>query len=215
MRPILLDLDDTLVDDHRSTTVALEAFVETHRALLGDRARVALLQEWRAVFSKHWVRYERGEVSFLDQRRARVREFLDKDFTDAGADQAFLPYLEAYEASWRLLPGVEEFLERSADIPKVILTNGDREQQLRKVAATGLSSHLLAVITPEDSGYWKPNHGMFLAGARCLGVAPSRCIMVGDDPIRDIAPARELGMTCFEVRRGRWRDAFEGVLSAG
>jgi putative hydrolase of the HAD superfamily len=214
VRPILLDLDDTLVDDHGSTAVAFDAFVKIHRAFLDERDAGALLLEWRTVFTKHWARHERGEVSFMDQRRARVREFLGKHFTDAEADQAFLPYLEAYEASWQLLPGVAEFLARSADVPKVILTNGDRRQQLRKVAATGLSSHVLAVITPEDSGYWKPNHEMFLAGARCLGVIPNECIMVGDDPVRDIAPARELGMTCFEVKRGRSRDAFDGALSA-
>jgi len=214
VRPLLLDLDDTLVDDHSSTSVAFDAFVEAHPALLDDRDMVALLHEWRVVFARHWVRYERGEVSFLDQRRARVREFLGSDFTDAEADQALLPYLEAYEASWQLLPGVREFLERAADIPKVILTNGNRQQQLRKVAATGLSSHVLAVITPEDAGCWKPAHGMFFAGARCLGVAPNGCIMVGDDPVRDIAPARALGMTCFQVERGRWGQAFERALGA-
>jgi len=214
VRPILLDLDDTLVDDLGSTAVAFDAFVKIHRASLDDRDVGALLLEWRTVFTKHWTRHERGEVYCLDQRRARVREFLGKHFTDAEADQALLPYLQAYEASWQLLPGVAEFLARSVDIPKVILTNGERQQQLRKVAATGLSSHVLAVITPEDSGYWKPNHGMFLAGARCLGATPNECIMVGDDPVRDIAPARELGMTCFEIKRGRWREAFDGALSA-
>ena len=68
----------------------------------------------RTVFAKHWVRHERGELSFVEQRRARVREFLGIDFTDAEADQALLPYLHAYEASWQLVPGVHEFLERSA-----------------------------------------------------------------------------------------------------
>lgn len=211
---MLVDLDDTLVDDHGSTAVAFEAFVESHRALLSDRDVPGLLLEWRKVFMKHWIRHERGEVSFQEQRRARVREFLGKDLTDSEADQALLPYVKAYEASWQLLPGVREFLERSAHIPKVILTNGDRQQQLRKVIATGLLSHVMSVITPEDSGYWKPHHGMFLAGARCLGVPASTCIMVGDDPVRDIAPARELGMVCFEVKRGRWHEAFEGALSA-
>jgi putative hydrolase of the HAD superfamily len=214
MRPILLDLDDTLVDDTKSTIIAFDVFIETHRALLNDRDVAALLIEWRAVFAKHWLRYERGELSFVGQRRARVREFLGNDLTDAEADQALLPYLQTYEASWQLLPGVREFLERSASIPKVILTNGDRQQQLRKVTATGLLSHVAAVITPEDSGHWKPSPEMFLAGARCLNVAPSTCIMIGDDPIRDIAPARELGMACFEVKRGRWQEAFEGALSA-
>jgi putative hydrolase of the HAD superfamily len=214
MRPILLDLDDTLVDDTKSTTIAFDVFIETHRALLDDRDVATLLIEWRTVFAKHWVRHERGELSFVGQRRARVREFLGNDFTDAEADQALLPYLQAYEASWQLLPGVREFLERSASIPKVILTNGDRQQQLRKVSATGLLSHVAAVITPEDSGHWKPSPEMFLAGAQYLDVAPSTCIMIGDDPIRDIAPARELGMACFEVKRGRWHEAFEGALSA-
>jgi putative hydrolase of the HAD superfamily len=214
MRPILLDLDDTLVDDTKSTTIAFDVFIETHRALLDDRDVATLLIQWRTVFAKHWVRHERGELSFVGQRRARVREFLGNDFTDAEADQAFLPYLQTYEASWQLLPGVREFLERSASIPKVILTNGDRQQQLRKVTAMGLLSHVAAVITPEDSGHWKPNPEMFLAGAQYLNVAPSTCIMIGDDPIRDIAPARELGMACFEVKRGRWHEAFEGALSA-
>ena len=214
MRPLLLDLDDTLVDDHGSTAAAFDAFVQTHRALLDDREGPGLLAEWRSVFMKHWVRHERGEVSFQEQRRARVREFLAKDFTDAEADHAFLPYLRAYEASCQLLPSVREFLDRSAHIPKVIVTNGNRQQQLHKVVVTGLLPHVVAVITPEDAGCWKPDHGMFLAGARCLGVAPSTCIMIGDDPVRDIAPARELGMVCFEVKRGLWHEAFEGALSA-
>jgi putative hydrolase of the HAD superfamily len=214
VRPILLDLDDTLVDDQRSTAIAFEAFVDTHRTLLNGREPARLLLDWRNVFAKHWVRHERGEVSFQEQRRARVREFLRKDLTDVEADEALLPYLKAYEASWQLLPGVGEFLVHAAHIPKVILTNGNRQQQLRKLAVTGLLSHVATVITPEDSGYWKPDHGMFLAGARSLGVPPKRCIMVGDDPVRDIAPARELGMACFRVERGRWHEAFERALSA-
>jgi hypothetical protein len=55
---------------------------------------------------------------------------------------------------------------------------------------------------------------VFLTGARRLGAAPDKCIMIGDDPVRDIAPARELGMVCFEVKRGSWHEAFEGALSA-
>lgn len=214
MRPILLDLDDTLVDDHGSTAVAFGAFVADHRALLGRRDIASLQLEWRAVLAKHWVRYERGELSFQEQRRARVREFLGSDLSDTDADQAFASYLRAYEASWQLLPNVREFLERSPTIPKVILTNGDRQQQLRKVVATGLLPHVTAVVTPEDCGYWKPRPEMFLAGARCHGAAPSTCIMIGDDPVRDIAPARALSMACFRVERDRWHEAFEGALSA-
>ena len=43
MRPILVDLDDTLVDDTKSTTIAFDAFIETHRALVDDRGVATLL----------------------------------------------------------------------------------------------------------------------------------------------------------------------------
>jgi putative hydrolase of the HAD superfamily len=214
MRSILLDLDDTLIDDHGATACAFAALVEAHRALLGHREEAELLAEWRTVSDRHWIRYERGELSYLEQRRVRAREFLGRDLTDAEADEALLPYVLTYQASWRPLPGVVEFFKRSAGIQKVIVTNGQREQQLRKLAATDLLAHVAAVITPEDCGYWKPRHEVFLAGVRRLEATPSRCIMIGDDPVRDIAPAQELGMACFLVERGRSHAAFEGALSA-
>jgi FMN phosphatase YigB (HAD superfamily) len=54
---------------------------------------------------------------------------------------------------------------------------------------------------------------VFLAAVRRIDATPSRCIMIGDDPVRDIAPARELGMACFLVERHRSNEAFEGALS--
>ncbi len=143
MRPVLLDLDDTLIDDRRSTAVAFEAFVHAHRARLEDQPFPALLELWRQALQQYWVQYERGELSFAEQRRMRIRSFLGGNLSDVEADNAFQPYLVAYEASWELLPGVSEFLEQSSNVPKVILTNGDREQQRRKVCCTGLDRHVL------------------------------------------------------------------------
>jgi len=138
MRPILLDLDDTLIDDHSSTKIAFEAFVAAHRDRLGDHPAPSLVDRWRTAFRQFWSQYEQGTLSFLEQRRLRVRAFFADDLTDAEADDAFVPYLRAYESSWQLLPGVSDFLARTEHIPKVILTNGDREQQLNKARNTGL-----------------------------------------------------------------------------
>lgn len=214
MRPVLLDLDDTLMDDHRSTRVAFEAFVHAHRARLENQPFPALLARWRRALQQYWVQYERGELSFSEQRRMRIRTFLGDNLSDAEADHAFQPYLLAYEASWELLPGVSEFFEQSPNIPKVILTNGDREQQLQKVRRTGLQEHVLAVITPADCGSWKPRPEMFLAGAAVLGVSPRNCIMIGDHLVRDIEPASALGMLCFQVKPGQSREVFTHALAA-
>jgi putative hydrolase of the HAD superfamily len=200
MRGILLDLDDTLIDDRSSTHAALEAFLIAHQ--LDTAGREEVLVTWRAIAARHWQRYEAGEVSFLEQRRCRVRDFLGRQLTDEEADEAFSPYASEYERSWKLLPGVAEFLERTRHIPKVIITNGERDQQLRKVRATGLSKHVAGVVTPSDCGHWKPHPSIFLAGLAMLGAMAAECLMVGDDEVRDIEPARKLGMRCFIVERG-------------
>ena len=200
MRGILLDLDDTLIDDRSATRAGLEAFLVAHE--LDQEGREEHLVAWRAIAARHWLRYETGEVSYLEQRRCRVRDFLGRQLSDEEADEAFLPYASAYERSWKLIPGVAEFLERTRHIPKVIITNGERNQQLRKVRATGLLEHVVGVVTPFDCGHWKPHPNIFLAGLTMLGAAAAECLMVGDDLVRDIEPARKLGMRCFIVETG-------------
>jgi putative hydrolase of the HAD superfamily len=200
MRAILLDLDDTLLDDRRATRLGLDAFLGFHRP--SDRNRDELLTAWRTIAARHWQRYEAGEISFLEQRRCRVREFLGRQLTDEEADAAVQPYLTAYQQAWRLLPGVAQLLDRTRHIPKVIITNGERDQQLRKLAAAGLADHVIGVVTPGDCGHAKPHERIFLAAVAMLGVEPFECLMIGDDSVRDIEPARKLGMQCLLVEAG-------------
>ncbi|MCB5190179.1 hypothetical protein LG198_05505 [Methylobacillus arboreus] len=119
---LLVDLDDTLLDDRSALRAALNAFFQAHCALLAGESLESSLVRWRNISARHWQKYERGEISFDDQRRARVREFLNKQFNDADADQAFKPYLDTYEASWKLAPHCTEFLQKTAHFPKIIIT---------------------------------------------------------------------------------------------
>jgi putative hydrolase of the HAD superfamily len=202
MKAILLDLDDTLLDDRNAVRVALEALLSAHRDTVHYAEYEEALSSWRRIAARHWIRHQSGELTFVEQRRCRVREFLGRQLSDHEADESFLPYAKSYEASWRLLPGVAQFLQRTKDIPKVIVTNGDREQQLHKVHVTGLSSCVLGVVTPADCGHWKPDPKIFLAAMEMLHAQPEECLMIGDDPICDIEPARKLGMKHFLVEYG-------------
>jgi putative hydrolase of the HAD superfamily len=201
MRPILIDLDDTLLDDRAACRIAFASFMQAHAPSLNNLSDTDLLSRWKIITARHWQRFEKGELSFLEQRRLRVRDFLGTVLTDDQADEAFLPYLMAYESSWQLFPDVGEFLKLTADVPKIIVSNGDREQQLRKICATGLAAHFIDIITPEDCGYWKPNPEIFIAAARILNVKLSDCLVIGDDFFRDIVPAKRLGMKWFHVER--------------
>ena len=202
MKAILLDLDGTLLDEAGAHREAFAALVDVHRARFEHAAEDDLFASWCEISWRHWRRYESGEVSFDEHRRSRARDFLGDSLTDDQADEAFEPYVRAYEAGWRLFPEVSEFLSRTAAAPKVIVTNGDRAQQLRKLSATGLSSHMSAVLTPDDCGCWKPSPEIFLMAAQAIGVDPRGCIMIGDNEEKDIVPARRLGMKSFHVVAG-------------
>ena len=211
MRAIILDLDDTLINDRRASRIAFAALVHANRARLLPSSESARLANWRAITNRHWQRYEQGEITFVEQRLGRFGEFLGPKFSAAEIEEAVQLYLTSYESSWQLFPSVAEFFARTVDLPKVIVTNGQREQQTRKVEVTGLYKHVIGVVTPEDCGFWKPNAAIFLAAARILKAEPTSCLMIGDDLTRDIEPARRLGMKVHHVsHEGR----SNGLLSA-
>ena len=215
MRGIVVDLDDTLLDERAATRSALEAFLTVTRSAWQAESEAQALARWRKLSADHWLRFEQGHISFEDQRRARVREFLRIELSDSEADRAFEPYRTAYEASWSLFPECQAFLKRTASIPKVIVTNGERSQQLRKVKATGLLEHVLGVVTPMDCGHWKPRPEIFLAALAILQLSPGECLMIGDDAVRDIEPAMRLGMKCFQVQYGNpYRSLLQAVPDA-
>lgn len=215
MRAILLDLDDTLLDDRGATAPGFAAFLAAHRHRCAYADDDEALSAWRDAARRHWMRYERGELSFQEQRRWRIRDFLGEALNDAAADAAFRVYQQVYEASWQLLPDVVEFLARTHALPKVIVTNGDRETQLRKAEVTGLRAHVRGVITPADCGHWKPSTEIFRVAIELLKVRPEECLMIGDDLLRDVAPAAALGMRSFHVQSTvKGRGLLDAIASA-
>lgn len=202
MKALLLDLDDTLVDERHAVRQAFSALLDMHRAFLPDLPEEALLASWREITLRHWLRYERGEISFQDQRRDRLREFLDRPFTDAEADAAVAIYPATYLSSMRLFAEVPDFLARTGGMPRIVVTNGETELQRRKLELTGLSGHVTAMVTPMECHSWKPDPGIFLAAAARLGVEAGQCAMIGDNEAMDIRPARDLGMAAFRVAAG-------------
>jgi putative hydrolase of the HAD superfamily len=207
----LLDLDDTLVDDRGATIAAFGAFL-VHHGIGRGSSDTELLVRWREIMVRHWERYERGELTFQEQRRERAREFLGKQLAGAAADEAMRPYFDVYQRSWALLPDVAAFLERTPHVPKVVVTNGERAQQLLKLAATGIAAHFVGVVTPGDCGFPKPHPEIFRAAARLVGVPVKRCLMIGDDAVRDIDPARALGMRVHRVEHGNPAASILAVL---
>ena len=198
VRGILIDLDDTLIDD----TFAMRQAARSFRDLHADLATIAaedLADRWTALTEANWRRFRDGETTLQGQRRARIRGLLSRDVADSEADALFARYLERYETHWRPARGADEFLARTAGVPKVIVSNGERGQALRKIERLGMARHFVALVTPEDAGKPKPDPSIFLAAVALLGLEPADCLMIGDNHDADIVPAQSLGMAAFHV----------------
>lgn len=202
MKGILLDLDNTLINDRIASEKAMRVFLASYDLSLLGLSEQEAIHKWKALSLEHWSRYEAGELSFQDQRRARIRGLFNHDFSDDAADKIFQLYQEAYESAWCLAPDCEEFFELSKNIPKIIVTNGDKVQQWKKLRRMGLHKHVVHMVTPIDVGCWKPSPDIFRYALRWLALAADECLMIGDDPVRDIEPAAALGMHVFLTEIG-------------
>lgn len=197
-RAVVFDLDDTLLDQSSAADAAVIAWASE----LGlEHADVA--HTWSRISSRHYTRYQSREITFEDQRRERVREFLGRSFTDDEASRTFRGYLDRYESGWRLFPDAIPAARRAraAGRPVVILTNGDRTQQLRKLDRFALSGEIDALVCSSELPFGKPHASAFLAATRELGFSEVDSLMVGDSVANDYQGAVDFGMRAILIDR--------------
>lgn len=211
---VLFDLDDTLVD-HRG---AVERGLRVWLAGLGlDGLIEDHAERWFTLETFHHERFQRGEISHVEQRRARIRAFFPRcDLRDdAVADDVFAGYLACYRAAWSAFTDAGAALARvrALGLPVGILTNGDQAAQEEKVRRTGLASHGVPVYASSSLPAAKPHPLAFHHVCADLGVDPGGVVMVGDSLRHDVQGATAAGMAGVLIDRiGRYRhDEVRGV----
>jgi putative hydrolase of the HAD superfamily len=195
---ILFDIDDTLLDDTAATSAGARAL---HQSVVSSLPVEEFLARWGEALERHFGRYLAGEVSFQDQRRARIREMVDFTPTDAEADRIFAIYLAAYEAGWSLFPDVKVCLDRLSSSHSLgIVSNGEVQQQRRKLARTGIVGRFECILISEECGFAKPSKEIFLRACDIVGESSTNAVYVGDRYDVDAQGARAAGLV------GVWLD---------
>jgi putative hydrolase of the HAD superfamily len=121
-----------------------------------------------------------------------------RDF-DACFDELWRHYASA--SAWRPRAGAIEALRalRAADLRSAVVSNFDR-RLVALLDGLGLSPWLDAVVLPSDAGAAKPDPAPLRLALERVGCAPGEAVFVGDDPTRDLEPARRLGLRALDVR---------------
>lgn len=199
---VIFDLDGTLLDHNGAVRAALRLWLPT----MGAAASAGLLRAWLDAEERHLPAWRSREISFAEQRRRRLRDFLpliDASFDEADLDQVFAGYLEHYEASWTAFDDAAPTLDALAQIgvPIAVLTNGTIEQQTAKMAAVGLIGQVGPIVTAGELGSAKPDPATYLAVCGRLGVSPSATVHVGDRYELDVVAPRAAGLRAVHLDR--------------
>jgi putative hydrolase of the HAD superfamily len=201
-RGVLLDLDGTLVDHEGAAAAGLRGWLPSLGLVATDEA----ILRWAAVQEPHLAAWRDGRITFAEQRRRRVRDFLGTRGSDAELDEIFAGYLTHYESAWCAYDDVADALTAlaAAGLPTAVLTNGSRGQQLRKLGRTGLGDRVGPVFTVDDLGVAKPHPEAFRRACARWGFPPGEVLSVGDDHALDVLGARAAGLSAVHLdRHGR------------
>jgi putative hydrolase of the HAD superfamily len=202
MMMIFFDIDETLIDQRRAEAVAAARFLESYGARLPRHYSVPeFCRLWRELREKHAPAFHRGEISFAEQRRRRLRDLFgdaEPGLSDCELDSRLAAYLEPYRQSWSLFADVPACLARLSGRPLGVISNGSQAQQYWKLKQTGIHRYFQVIVISEAAGIAKPERGIFLAACRQAGVRPENCTYVGDRLEVDARGSRAAGM------RGIW-----------
>ncbi|MFF2850401.1 HAD family hydrolase [Streptomyces sp. NPDC058001] len=207
IQAVVWDVDDTLFDyttaDRRGMRLHLAAEGLLDR--YGTAERALLL--WREITDVQWARFAAGEATFEDQRRDRVRAFLDQPLTDPEADAWFHRYIAHYEEGWALFPDVLPALDTLADSHRHgVLSNSSLHNQDRKLRILGVRDRFETVLCAAELGVSKPSAEAFHAACDALGLPPRDVAYVGDHPEIDGAGAEAAGLFSVWLDRGQRAD---------
>jgi putative hydrolase of the HAD superfamily len=182
---LLCDLDDTLYSPHCGVMRAV-----------GERIHLYMVE--RLAFSAEDTRRLRQE--YVERYGTSLRGLVVNYHIDPEAYMDFvhdLPLEQLIQAD----PPLDTMLA-SIPLRKVVFTNASREHASRVLNVLGVRHRFDHIVDVRDFDFQsKPHPSAYQRILEILHVAPHRCIMV-EDSIRNLAPARALGMTTVWVSDG-------------
>jgi putative hydrolase of the HAD superfamily len=189
IKGIIFDMDNTLFD-------LVAAKYEACRTVVRHFGR----DDWEDLFNY----FMRPAYGFEDWRN--IRDYLvDRDiFSPADYHLSCSNYETVKLGAIRPYPGISDLLGnlKTRGIPLALLTDADMVHARARLGVSGFKGLFDHLVTFEMTGRKKPDHAPFLLALKKLDLEATDTAMIGDSPVRDLAPAREIGMHTVYARYG-------------
>lgn len=97
--------------------------------------------------------------------------------------------------------GVVRWLSKITHEEKGIITNGNYDQQFKKLRNLGIIEHFTVMITSDEIGIAKPDKRIFIEASRRANRPTDACTYVGDRLHTDALSSKEAGMRGFWLNK--------------
>jgi putative hydrolase of the HAD superfamily len=200
-KAVLLDLDDTILDDSSTVESCWRDACVTHRAHFPGFDPDELYQAIRKTGEWFWSDPERHRIGRLDLDVARAEvvrlALAQADIADDGlADRIAATYSRSRHVNIHPLPDAIDTVRwlRGRGCKLALLTNGAGGAQRRKIERFDLAELFDCILVEGEVGFGKPDERIYRRALQELAVDPAEAWMVGDHLEFDVAAPQQLGL---------------------
>lgn len=203
LKAIAFDLDDTLFPERQYALSGFAAVAEWAQGALGLPA-----EESRRELAGYFEAGVRGDTfnRFLHAHGEPAERWLAE----------MIEVYREHVPSLTPFPEVPQTLQAlQGDFRLGLITQGHAPGQRRKLEALGLSGRFeqVVIMGEEQRPLWKPHAYPFRRWLDAMGLAGREAAYIGDNPAKDFAGSRSLGMWTVRVRRPDGQHAGEEPIS--
>jgi putative hydrolase of the HAD superfamily len=210
-RALLLDLDDTILDDSSLVHACWRDACAAYKQRFATHDAATVVDAIRKTSTWFWDDSDRHREGRLELERAR-RDVVKLALSDLGINDDDLArcigdaYSRLRDAGMEPLPEAIDTVRWLRDSGRrlALLTNGAGVAQRKKIVRFELAELFDEILVEGELGFGKPDQRVYERALDALGVKPAETWMVGDNLEWDVAAPQKLGMSGVWIdRRGR------------
>jgi putative hydrolase of the HAD superfamily len=210
-KAVLLDLDDTILDDSSKVDECWRKACTAHVRELGALPVVDVLDAIKTTSAWYWGDADRHRDGRLELSRAR-REVVALALKKLGVDHKKLAadigdaYGRHRDEGVEPLPDAIDTVGwlKNSGCALALLTNGAGPAQRTKIVRFGLTSLFDEILVEGEVGFGKPDRRIYELALSRLQVSPEDAWMVGDNLEWDVSAPQAIGVAGIWVDR-LWR----------
>jgi putative hydrolase of the HAD superfamily len=199
---VIFDLDCTLIDYSTFKTNAVQAAITAMRNAGLELPEETIKATVDAVYAEFGIEYELVYSTVLGRQGIDLATNAGQRILQAG----ITAHNRIKYAQLVPYPEVKETLEqlRALRLLLALVTDAPRHKAWERLQITGLDNEFGVVVTLDDTKKTKPHPRPFIRALEQLMVSPHDCLVVGDNPARDIRGGRRMGMLTCLAEYGLW-----------